>query len=64
MKIPRLTTIAVTETTKERLENIGTKSQTYDKLIQELIDIAEKSAFFERQKTILNTERFVKLDNL
>ncbi len=59
-----LTTIAVTGTTKERLEMLGTKSQTYDELIQELIDVAEKSTFFERQKTILNTERFVKIEDI
>lgn len=59
-----LTTIAVTGVTKERLEMLGTKSQTYDELIQELIDVAEKSAFFERQKTILNTERFVKIEDI
>lgn len=60
--IMKTTTIAITESTKEKLEMLGTKSQTYDELIQSLIETAEKSAFFERQKTILNTERFVRLE--
>ncbi len=58
------TTIAISEKTKEYLEMLGRKSQTYDDIIQDLIEIAEKSDFFEKQKTILNTERFIEIEHI
>lgn len=58
------TTIAVSTGTRQQLQLLGTKGQTYDQIISELVEIAERSDFFERQKTILATERFVKLDEI
>jgi predicted CopG family antitoxin len=56
----KTTTIAINVETKEQLKALGNKGQTYDELIEELIGIAKRSAFFEKQKNILATERFVK----
>jgi hypothetical protein len=58
------TTIAISKQIKERLNVLGTKGETYNDLISQLIEIAEKSEFFERQKTILKSERFVELGKL
>tara|TARA_Y100000310_G_C20645618_1_gene796362 strand:+ start:729 stop:911 length:183 start_codon:yes stop_codon:yes gene_type:complete len=58
------TTIAVSRGTKQQLQMMGTKGQTYDAIISELVEVAEKSDFFERQKTILATERFVRLNEI
>lgn len=60
----KTTTIALGQETKQQLQLLGTKGQTYDEIITELIEVAEKSAFFERQEKILATERFVKLDEI
>ncbi|MBD3262810.1 hypothetical protein GF374_00330 [Candidatus Woesearchaeota archaeon] len=58
------TTIAISKKIKERLNMLGAKGETYNELIAKLIEIAEKSEFLERQKTILKTERFVSIDEL
>jgi len=58
------TTIAVSKEIKEKLNAFGTKNETYNELISRLVEIAEKSDFFERQKNILKTERFVSIDEL
>jgi len=58
------TTIAISKEIKERLNVLGAKGETYNELISQLIEIAEKSEFLERQKTILKTERFVSIDKL
>lgn len=60
----KITTIPVQMETKEKLKRIGLKGETYDKLINMLIEIAEKSSFFKRQKEILKRERFVKLEEI
>jgi len=58
------TTIAISKEIKERLNVLGAKGETYNELIAQLIEIAEKSEFLEKQKTILKTERFVSVDKL
>jgi len=58
------TTIAISKEIKDRLAVLGAKGETYNELIAQLIEIAEKSEFLERQKTILKTERFVSIDKL
>ena len=58
------TTIAVSNSTRQHLQMLGTKGQTYDAIISELVEIAEKSDFFERQKTILASEKFVRLNEI
>ena len=60
----RNTTIAVTEQVKQRLNLFGNKGETYNNIIEMLIETAEKSEFFERQKRILGTEKFVSIDGI
>jgi hypothetical protein len=60
----KTTTIAINVETKEQLKALGNKGQTYDELIEGLIRIAKRSAFFEKQKSILATERFVKIEEI
>lgn len=60
----KTTTIAISEEIKQRLNELGTKGKTYNDLINQLIEIAEKSEFFERQKSILKSERFVSINEL
>ncbi|MCD6547690.1 MAG: hypothetical protein J7K22_04015 [Nanoarchaeota archaeon] len=59
----KMTTIALKMETKEKLKEIGSKGETYDELINKLIEIAEKSYFLKRQKKILG-EKFVKLKEI
>ena len=58
------TTIALSKEVKEELDSLGNKSETYSELISRLIAAVEKSEFFERQKSILSSERFVNIDRL
>jgi predicted CopG family antitoxin len=58
------TTIAISKDIKEKLNAFGAKGETYNELIAQLIEIAEKSEFLEKQKSILRTERFVSVDKL
>jgi hypothetical protein len=58
------TTIAISREIKEKLNAFGAKGETYNELIAQLIEIAEKSEFLEKQKSILHTERFVSVDKL
>jgi predicted CopG family antitoxin len=58
------TTIAISKEIKEKLNTFGAKNETYNDLIAQLIEIAEKSEFLDRQRSILKTERFVSIDKL
>lgn len=58
------TTIAITEQVKQRLNLFGNKGETYNNIIEMLIETAEKSDFFEKQKKILATEKFVSIDGI
>jgi hypothetical protein len=59
-----VTTIQLTKSTREDLRELGKKGETYDELIQRLIDTAKKVAFFEEIDYILENEEFVPLDEL
>ncbi len=58
------TTIAISKEVKEQLNLLGNKGQTYDDLIAKLIEMAERTDFFEGVKKILATEKFVKLNEI
>lgn len=57
----QLTTIQIEKETREELKQFGTKDQTYNEIIEKMIDMASKQMFFERQKIILKNEEFVPL---
>jgi predicted CopG family antitoxin len=56
------TTIQVSKETRERLKKLGRKGQTYDEVIQNLIEISRKAMFFNELDRITDTEEFVPLD--
>ena len=58
------TTIAIAEQVKQKLNMFGNKGETYNQIIEMLIENAEKSEFFERQKRILATEKFVSINDI
>ena len=58
------TTIQISKDTREKLKTIGRKGQTYDEIIENLIEIAKKDIFFAELDRIADTEEFVPLDKL
>ncbi len=59
-----ITTIQITKHTREELRHIGRKGETYDVLINRLIETARKTAFFNEIDHILEHEEFVSLDEI
>ena len=59
-----MTTIQLQKNTREALKGIGRKGESYDVLIQRLIETAQKSKFFAEIDRILDTEEFVSLDEI
>lgn len=64
MIIMKNTTVAITEQVKQKLNLFGNKGETYNEIIEMLVETAEKSEFFEKQKRILATEKFVNVDEI
>ena len=58
------TTIRISIETREDLRRFGRKDETYDELIQRLLDAARKLSFFEELDRIVETEEFVPLDEI
>jgi len=52
------TTLPVRKTTRDRLRTYGRKGESYDEILRRLMEIAEESAFYERQVRILKESRF------
>jgi len=55
------TTIMVLRDTRERLKEYGQKGETYDEIIERLLEHAQKCAFQKRIRQIFETEEFVPL---
>ena len=64
MASPKMTTISLRTETRELLRKIGSKDQTYDQLIRELIDRASIRELDARWNRILEEEEFVPLEKL
>ena len=58
------TTIIVRKDTRNQLKDIGSKGETYDEIISQLIELAKQHGFYEKQLKILKTERFVPLEKV
>ena len=58
------TTILVEEKTRDTLKLFGHKDETYDKIINRLMKVAEMQEFFAEQKQVLKKERFFKAEDL
>ena len=59
------TTLPVSKTTRDKLRRFGTKGETYDEIINRLMENDQYIAFMERQYAILSEkDRFVPLDEI
>ena len=58
------TTISLRRETKEMLRRLGSKDQTYDDVIRELIERASVKELDARWNRILEDEEFIPLDEL
>jgi hypothetical protein len=59
-----LTTIQIGKQTREKLKHFGTKDETYDDIVNKLIEIATMYALHEDMKRILKDEEFVSLGKI
>ena len=58
------TTISLRKETKEMLRRLGSKDQTYDEVIRDLIERASIKEMDARWNRILEDEEFIPLDEL
>ena len=58
------TTISLRKETKEMLRRLGSKDQTYDEVIRDLIERASIKELDARWNRILENEEFIPLDEL
>jgi len=58
------TTINIDATTREKLKKFGTKGETYDEILLNLMEVAKIHNFLEEQKWILKNEKFSSVDDL
>ena len=59
-----MTVIQLEKHTREELRTCGLKDETYNEIILKLISIARRQVFFNREKEILDNERFVPLEEI
>ena len=59
-----LTTIQISKLTRDQLRQLGRKGETYDQVLNRLIELARRSAFFKDIDRILETEEFVPLEEV
>lgn len=58
------TTIQIKKITRENLKKIGRKGQTYDDIIENLLEIGKRVMFFDELDKIADNEEFIPLDKL
>ena len=58
------TTIQITKETREKLKRIGKKGQTYNDIIEGLLEIGGKVGFFKELDRIADHEEFFALDEI
>lgn len=58
------TTIQIKKITREKLKKIGRKGQTYDEIIENLLEIGKRVMFFDELDKIADNEEFISLDKL
>ncbi len=64
MATARMTTISLRKDTKEMLRKLGSKGQTYDAVIRELVERASIKDLDARWNRILEDEEFIPLEKL
>ena len=57
-----VTTIQISKETRDLLRQLGKKGETYDQVLNRLIEFAQKAAFYKDIDRILETEEFVPLE--
>jgi hypothetical protein len=62
--VTNVTTIQISKITRDRLRKLGRKGETYDQVLNRLIEMARKAAFFKDIDRILDTEEFVPIEEL
>jgi predicted CopG family antitoxin len=58
------TTIQISKETRDKLKKLGRKGQTYDEVIENLLEISKKAMFLNELDRIADTEEFIPLDKL
>ena len=58
------TTIQVSRETREELKKLGRKGQTYNEIIENLMEIGKRAMFFAELDKIADEEEFITLDKL
>jgi len=59
-----MTTIQIRKETRTEIKEFGKKGETYDQVINKLMNNARKTVFFEDLDRIIEEEEFVSLDDL
>jgi len=60
-----VTTIPVTNETRDRLRSFGKKGETYDQILRRLMSLAEYEGFMEKQyERLKDKQAFLSLDEL
>ncbi len=59
-----LTTIQISKMTRDQLRHLGRKGETYDQVLNRLMEMARKAAFFKDVDRILEAEEFVPLEEV
>jgi len=62
--VKHLTTIQIEKQTREDLKQFGTKDETYNEILEKMMELASRQLFYERQRLILKNERFVPLEKV
>jgi hypothetical protein len=58
------TTISISEETREMLKMYGRKDETYDKILNKLMELAKRQLFYDEQAFILKNEKFYNVDDI
>ena len=58
------TTIQISKETREKLKEIGRKGQSYDDIIEKLLEVSRKVMFFNELDGIAENEEFIALDKV
>lgn len=61
---PMVTTVSLDEETKDMVQRMGRKGETYDDIVRRLIKDAGWAHLDERWNEILDTDAFILLDEL
>jgi len=64
MKNMDQTTIQIKKVTRDKLKSVGRKDQTYDDIVENLLEMTKRIRFFNELDKIADNEEFVLLDEI